>query len=490
LLDAGARGKNPFGAEIPRPVDANQEIIIMTRPSISTTGAAPLAAPTTRNDRIHSVRRFIEANWIQTVRSQTEDEGTLIGLPFPYTIPSRKDAFQELYYWDTYFTCLGLVESGRTDLAVGNARNLLAQVDRYGFVPNGNRTFYLNRSQPPYLAPLVWHLSSLLNDIDFARDAMSAIRREYDFWTTQRITPVGLSRHGHHANREGLLDFFPEIVHRAGGLNGKQPEDCVEEISHLMAECETGWDLNHRFGHRCGDFCPVDLNSTLFVYERFLSEFSEGANKVPWLERAEERKQKMNEFCWDEERGGFFDYDFRQQRRSTIIAVSTFEPLWAGLATPHQAKMLVEKMLPQLEFPSGLAACAPGPRDRVCQWDYPNGWPCVQNLVYRGLAYYGFHKEARRIAEKYVVTVCQCFEATGDLWEKYNVEDGSVNSTNETGYAESAVRNFSDIPENTAHAAPPAMMGWTAGVFLDAVAFLDQRAKPLGHHRGGGYEPN
>jgi alpha,alpha-trehalase len=145
----------------------------------------------------------------------------------------------------------------------------------------------------------------------------------------------------------------------------------------------------------------------------------------------------------------------------------------------------VEKILPQLEFPHGLAACAPGPRDRVCQWDYPNAWPCLQNLVYRGLSAYGFQEEARRVATKYVTTVSRCFEETGDLWEKYNVVDGSVNSASETGYAESAVRDFNnDLPQNGAHNTPPAMMGWTAGVFLDAVAFLHQRAQPLAHQVG------
>ena len=98
------------------------------------------------------VRRFIQTHWHETIRNAPDDQETLLGLPHPYTIPTRKGAFQELYYWDTYFTCVGLLADGRSDLALANTRNLLAQVDRFGFVPNGNRTYYLSRSQPPYLA--------------------------------------------------------------------------------------------------------------------------------------------------------------------------------------------------------------------------------------------------------------------------------------------------------------------------------------------------
>jgi alpha,alpha-trehalase len=249
-----------------------------------------------------------------------------------------------------------------------------------------------------------------------------------------------------------------------------------------MSECETGWDLNHRFDHRCGDFCPVDLNSTLVIYERFLAQFGPSGEKASWLKREDERIRLINDYLWDETRGGFFDYDYRRQARGRMISAATFQPMWAGLATPQQAKMIVENMLPQLELPHGIAACAPGPRDCVCGWDYPNAWPCMQNIVYRSLARYGYHEEAHRVAEKYLLTVCQCFESTGDLWEKYNALDGSVRTPSEHGYNESTQRAFDHASEEAMHDAPPSMMGWTAGVFLDADAFLRGCAAPLGHH--------
>lgn len=425
-------------------------------------------------------RTFIETRWDETLRYQPKDEGTLLNLPFPYTIPCRKGAFQELYYWDTYFTCLGLLESGKTQYAIDNARNQLSLIDRFGFVPNGNRTYYLTRSQPPYLAPLIWQIASTLKDEEFARAAVPQLKREYEFWTTRRLTPTGLSRHGHHASRDELISFFDEMLYR-GNLQGKRAEDSLDEVAHLMSECETGWDLDHRFEHRCGDFCPVDLNSTLTIYERFLATFGPESEKATWLEKFSTRKRLINDFLWDESRGSYFDFDHRHQKRGVMITAAAFQPLWTGIASLEQARSVVEKILPQLEFAFGVVPVTPGPRDRVCGWDYPNAWPCIQNLVYRGLAHYGYETEARRIAGKYMLTVAQCLEQTGDLWEKYNALDGSARTPSEHGYNESTLRNFQTASEEAMDSEPPAMMGWTAGVYLDAMAFLRGTAAPLGH---------
>jgi alpha,alpha-trehalase len=347
-------------------------------------------------------------------------------------------------------------------------------------VPNGNRTYYLTRSQPPYLAPLVWQIAGTLKNSVFAQSAVATLRREYEFWTTKRITPTGLSRHYHHATPAELIAFFPEMTHRAH-LQGKVPENSLDEIANVMAECETGWDLNHRFHHRCGDFCPVDLNSTLSIYERFFATFGPETERPAWRAKLAERTRLINELLWDESRGAYFDYDYRNGKRGTMVTAASFQPLWAGIATPEQAQRVVENVLPLLVCEYGVAPVAPGPRDRVCGWDYPNAWPCIQNLIYRGLAHYGYETEARRIADKYLQTVGRCFEETGDLWEKYNAIDGSARTPSEHGYTESTLRNFETASTEAMLGKPPAMLGWTAGVFLDAEAFLRGGAAPLAH---------
>jgi alpha,alpha-trehalase len=221
-----------------------------------------------------------------------------------------------------------------------------------------------------------------------------------------------------------------------------------------MAEAESGWDFTSRFAHRCEDFCPVDLNSNLYVYESLLAEITDKAEGMIWRSRANRRKQLITDLCWDEERGAFFDYDYKNGVRSQMLSAATFHPLWAGIATERQAAAVAKSALPRLEARNGIVPCAQLDDRFPCQWEAPNLWPCLQYIAYKGLENYGIVEAALRLASKYVQAVCSGFETTGDLWEKYNAEDGSMKSCDEPGYT------------------APAMMGWTAGVFVDAASFL------------------
>lgn len=427
--------------------------------------AAPHKANLNPGD-LRAVEQFIAAHWDETVRFCPQDIGTLTGLPFPYTIPSRQEAFQELYYWDTYFTCQGLIGCGRVKLALDNTRNLLAQVERHGFVPNGNRTYYGKRSQIPYLAPLV-ALVAQFGGPDFLKAAIPVVEAEYEFWTTRRMTPTGLSRYGNDATREDLLEFFPTIKYRLG-WSDRAAEGCLEETSHAMAECESGWDFNFRFEHRAKEFCPVDLNSNLYLYETLLAQWTD---REIWWERAERRKSLLNELCWDDGQGIFFDYDFVNKRRGSIASVAGFQPMWAGFASTCQAEALVKNLLPRLEYDFGIVASDSGSEGKLRQWSHPNVWPCLQYLTYRALGRYGYRADAVRVAEKYLACVNRNFVATGDLWEKYQAVDGSTHAASEAGYLinPETVEGYDlNAPEERA----PSMMGWTAGVFIDALHFV------------------
>lgn len=401
-----------------------------------------------------TLRTFVQEHWEETLRVHREDEGDIIGLPCPYVVPCRKDRFQELYYWDTYFACLGLMESGRTDLAIFNLRDFLHLVRRFGFIPNGSRTFYLNRSQPPYLAALVRRIGAQELGPELMTEAVSALKAEYAFWQNRRNSPTGLAHYGNHATEEQLRQFFIQI-HQRANLTGQTEAEQLRESSHTLAEAESGWDFTPRFESRCGDFCAVDLNSNLYLYETLLAEVSSGSERETWEKRASDCRQRLTSYCWDQKAGAFFDYDFVNERRARMLAVSTFHPLWAGLATPEQAALVREKALPRMELEFGVVPCEPGFRDAVCQWDAPNVWPCLQAIVYRGLARYGYKEDAERIARKYVGVVWRGFLETGDLWEKYNAENGSTKTTAEANYI------------------TPAMMGWSAGVLMDALRFLE-----------------
>lgn len=404
----------------------------------------------------NAVENYIKKHWEKTIRHVPNDDGTLLGLPHPYTVPCQKGAMQNNFYWDTYFTNLGLIRHGLIDLARSNVDNLLWEVEKYGFVPNGNQTFFLNRSQAPFLSMMVREIFEQTRDVAWLQKAVEILKIEYQFWQTQRTSPTGLNRYFHHASPEEVLDFYWEVVEPRLSITTADETEQRQLGEHHLAEAETGWDFDPRFALHCADFNPIDLNSLLFGYENNFAEFSSILDQPDaeyWRAAAAKRQQLVTQFCWNERTGLFYDYNFITQTKSTVASLASLAPLWAGLATPEQAQATV-KNLNRFEFEHGVSSCEKNANRYIYQWDYPNGWPPLFELTVKGLARYGFIEDARRIALKFVKLVVRNFDTTGDLWEKYNVVTGNTQVKNEYEM--------------------PAMLGWTAGVFISCGVFLQQ----------------
>jgi alpha,alpha-trehalase len=397
---------------------------------------------------VRKIELYIKSHWVKATRENTEDSGTLIGLPYPYVVPCMKGMFQELYYWDTYFTNRGLIAQGFYQLARNNVDDLLYLADRFGFVPNGSRVYYLQNSQIAYLSMMVRDIFELTRDQAWLAKAYQTLQTEYDFWMQQRITPSGLNRYYHNAGKEQLLKAFADMQQRLR-RPGELSEDAqLARGAHIIAEYESGMDMNRRFEDRCADYNPVDLNSNLYIYEKNFQHFSgilRNGQQELWAGRAEHRKTLINQYCWNGEQKMFLDYDYVNRRTSPVESLASYYPLWAGLCSIEQARSMLDK-LEHFECDFGLLACKPGNEPPVYQWDYPNGFAPLHYIVIKGLLNYGFRNAAERIARKYVGLVVKTFAETGDLWEKYNVAEGSVQVVNEYEM--------------------PAMLGWTAGVFL------------------------
>lgn len=410
---------------------------------------------------VSAVRAFINGSWQGTFRYHPDTEGDLIGLPHRYTVPTVDGVFQEMYYWDTYFTNEGLILDGHLDQAINNTENIAYLVDLYGRMPNGNRTWFENRSQPPYLAMMVDRLYHETGDRQWLRRLAPSVEREHRFWTTRRLTPCGLSRYSHEGTLADKLDMVetlrerlgPRFRDRAAQLS---PAELAEVGAHHLAEAESGWDFTPRFAARCEDHCPVDLNANLLLYEttlaRFADELGRPAAARDWLAAARRRKALLRRYCHDPRTGLYHDYDFVRQRRSVVCSAAVFSLLYAGAISRADAARLVPIALRRLEHPYGLAACARGAYDHAYQWSYPNSWAPLTLLACAGLARYGHDDAASRIAAKYLDAVSHNFAVTGNLWEKYNAVDGSILVGNE-------------------YEMPP-MMGWTAGVFVWASELL------------------
>lgn len=396
-----------------------------------------------------TISEYIAENLPLTTHFRTEDQGKLIGLPFPYSIPGVGDMFQEMYYWDTYFTNLGLLLYGDVDQVRNNIDNMCWLIDRYGFMLNGNRTSYLYNSQPPFLALMVRDLFAVTKDKVWLEKAYEALKKEAVFWEDRRMTPIGLNRYcGEKMPPERERSYADAMEKRMGGDMGLTREELAYG---LLSAAESGWDCTSRMTWETQHYAPIDLNCLLYAQEHYLAEFAFVLNKPEeqkyWLHRKEKRAALCRQYL-QAENGVFYDYHLLKQKQNALVSVACFYPLFCGLATKQEAEA-AWSLLPQLETEHGILTCEQCDVPGSYQWGYPNGWAPMQYIVVRGLLDYGYEADAKRIARKFVDTVEHCFAQTGHLWEKYNMLEGSVN-----------VRNEYDMPP---------MLGWTFGVY---VAFL------------------
>lgn len=396
----------------------------------------------------NSVKKFIIENWDETIRTNTEDKGTLLGVPKPYTVPCIEAAFQEMYYWDTYFTNVGLLLSGRAEQAINNVENMAYMIEKYGKMLNGTRTYYLNRSQPPFFTQMIYDIFDVKGDLEWLEKIYPTAEKEYLFWQANRMTKSGLNRY-YCDDRSCFNEESAKCLADRCHIEMPEDKETIEQYAKCMLSfAESGWDCNSRFGLRAHKFNPVCLNSLLYGMEESLAFFSEKLNNGKadkWHFAAEKRKALMTELMWDSKNGAFYDYDFENGTLSDIFSAASFYPLTFNLATAKQAEATV-KQLSKLEAAFGIVSCESKESLMSLQWDYPNGWACLHYMVIKGLLNYGYEDAARRIAAKYSALVEEVFEKTGNLWEKYDVINGAVSTAREYD--------------------TPTMMGWSAGVYL------------------------
>jgi alpha,alpha-trehalase len=373
-------------------------------------------------------------------------------LPFRYTSPciQGEGKFSFFFYWDTYFTHLGLLRCGHADVARDNLRNMLWLIERQGYMPNHSALF--NRSQSPYLCRMVRdyfeHLGGPDADPDFFRACLEGLRREYQFWTLARLHPTGLSHHGHSGTWEDEEAFAANKRVTAICPNQHLPLAERRRIgAHYLAEAEATCDFTPRFQKRCIDFIQPDLNGLLYEYECLFAEHAErlGWNTYrDWQSLAEARRTRIQQLLWSEERGLYLDYDHVNHRHSPVAALTGLQLLAHGIPTPEQAARIVAN-LPLFEREHGIAYTEECPGCRDYQWAFPAVWPPMVWMTVEGLDRYGYREDARRIAGKFIATTDWLFEKYGKIFEKTDAETGEL---------------------SVADYVPPPMMGWSAGVYL------------------------
>lgn len=393
--------------------------------------AVALAGSDKVEDHIHKLWELLRRDPDLTVKGSS-----LLPLAHPYVIPGGR--FREIYYWDSYFTMLGLRESGRDDLVRSMVDNFADLIRSYGLIPNGNRTYYLTRSQPPALALMVEFL--VLTDGQAAYwKYLPALQAELDYWNGVSAAnghAVTLSE-GSKLHRYYDQADFPrlEAFARDEAVAHHSTQEPRELFRNLRSGAESGWDFSSRWfaggdtleSIRTTEFLPVDLNCLLLHLERTLAQayhLAGAADQSRQLEQAAaDRLAAINRYCWSETDGYFFDYHLNAGRCSPHFTLAGVTPLFIRAATQAQADAVAEILKTKFLQPGGLVTTLTTSGE---QWDAPNGWAPMQWMAIAGLENYGHSKLAAEIAHRWIHLNVAVHARTGRLMEKYNVVDLSL----------------------------------------------------------------
>jgi alpha,alpha-trehalase len=422
-----------------------------------------------RSDRSMSVTQHVNALWPVLTRQSdvTGGLGTLIPLPKSYVVPGGR--FREIYYWDSYFTMLGLQASGQQELMNNMCDNFQHLIMEVGHIPNGNRSYYLSRSQPPFFSLMVRLLTKDAKSYEEVAKIyakyVGAMELEYQFWMTGQASltqdyaatarvvrmPDGviLNRYFDHVPTPRPESYREDMeTIRSSG------RDSVTMCTHLKAGAESGWDYSSRWGANTTlkeictvDIAPVDLNCLMWHMEQTISEAYEVAgNKekaAQYRVLAEARKKAINTYFYDSVVGYYKDYNFVNKKRSDIMSLAGVFPLFFNLQ-PASENERIAKTVESTFLRSGGVVTTNNKTGQ--QWDAPNGWAPLQYMTVMGLRNAKAYKLANEIKDRWLAVNEKVFKKTGKMLEKYNVEDISL----ESGGGEYPVQDG---------------FGWTNGVY-------------------------
>lgn len=387
----------------------------------------------------------LNGHWASLTRS-SEDAGaysSLIPLPNEYVVPGGR--FREIYYWDSYFTMIGLGVSGRVDLIESMLDNFAYQIETIGYIPNGNRTYFLGRSQPPFFGAMV-NLYAQYTSMEEAAKYLPALQAEYDFWMegTDQLTEANpahrrvvllddviLNRY-YDDQIEPRPESYKEDVELAHGMSEERANKLFLD---LRAACESGWDFSARWfadgndfaSIRTSEIAPIDLNSILYHTENVLSDLYRAQDETQkaneFEDAASSRAEAINAIFWNAEASIFMDVLWEDGSFTDRITAASFYPMYFNAADDELAETQVPELINELRKDGGFLT---SPYGSGQQWDSPNGWAPLQWIAYKGLDQYGFGVEAKSMADDWLSVNNKVYRTTGKMMEKYNVADTTL----------------------------------------------------------------
>lgn len=418
---------------------------------------APLPVTHVRNES--DMLQHLKDHWSNLLRNpqKTSDYSTLVQLPHPYVVPGGR--FREMFYWDSYFTIVGLLQSDQDQMAKDMLDNFAYLIDQYGFIPNGNRTYFLTRSQPPFFAAML-KLYADKHGMDAVIGYLPQLEREYVYWMDDAKDIPAAATTGKHlvvlANGDYFNRYYGALeVPRTEAFNKEAnwaqalPEkDRGNFFRNLRAACESGWDFSSRWFAdgktkttiNAMDLVPVDLSSLLYSMEQTLADLH-SFNQQPeradfYRKRAAERKIFIQKYHYDAATGTYQDYNFVSGQRTGQLTIAMAFPLFFNAATPEAGKSVAKHIREKLLMPGGVVTTLTAAGE---QWDYPNGWAPMQYITVEGLLQYNEKPLALEIAKRWLALNERVYREEGKMMEKYNVVDthlkaGGGNYPNQDGF--------------------------------------------------------
>jgi alpha,alpha-trehalase len=392
------------------------------------------------SDLSKTVEENIEILWNVLAREPDKKGGSLIPLPYPYFVPGGR--FGEIYYWDSYFTMLGLKASGKNEMLENMVNNFSYLVDSFGYIPNGNRSYFIGRSQPPFYSLMI-QLFAEIKGKDVLSDYLPQLEKEYSFWMK------GAGKLGETNTAVDRTVSMPsgEILNRYWDENDTaRPESFREDIElsreskhapeilfrHLRAGAESGWDYSSRWfkdvhsfaSIHTTDIVPVDLNCLIFHLEKTIAEAYLLKDDIEMAKHyqslAGKRKAAIQKYCWNEEQHFYVDHDAAENKQKRSLTLAAAFPLFFNIADDEQAKQVAKIIKEKFLMPGGVVSTL---ETTGQQWDSPNGWAPLQWITIAGLENYGHKDLAKEIASRWIKLNRDVYKRTGKLMEKYNVVD-------------------------------------------------------------------
>lgn len=393
------------------------------------------------------IREYITSMWrvLERDSDMSVKKSSLLALPFKYIVPGGR--FREIYYWDSYFTMLGLREEGEVELIESMVKNFAFLIDTYGFIPNGNRTYYLTRSQPPVFALMVEMLAEIKGESMYT-EFQPQILKEYAYWMRGTKSSffvnnkTDVSEHvvrmpdGEILNRYWDESISPREESFIEDVEvGKTIEESSQFYKNMRAGAESGWDFSSRWfkdvnvktSIRTTDLVPIDLNILLLKMEEIIEHAYNLQQKtksaISYSKHANNRRDAIRKYLWNEKSNWYCDYIISEKTISDQPTIAGAFALYGGIANTQQADEMSTKIRNEFLKVGGVATTLINSGE---QWDAPNGWAPMQYICIAGLERHGNYTLAKEIAKRWCALNIETYKRTGFLFEKYDIENPAI----------------------------------------------------------------